>query len=211
MRCTLDYLGRSDIGDDKTREWFVSVNRSQLSGLFRRVWSVAVTAGPETTRKLHRQGSINQANLAPTVGTSALHHKEDKNNSIDGLAAFSWGKIEPRAFVFAFSQVDKMLFYVSHILFLSDWAGFILWRSSRGFHEAHFRKSMWFVWECVKLWAAPVVVMLFFCSGRTQINIDFKIRKIPRQALTSTHLIYSHPNCKPKDLLPHSCFTLNPI
>lgn len=45
-----------------------------------------------------------------------------------------------------------------------------------------------------------------FGSRRTKSKIDFKIRKIPRHTFTSAHLIYSHPNYKSSDLLPHSLF-----
>lgn len=58
--------------------------------------------------------------MALTLGTSALHRWEDKNNSIDELDALSLGKTEPRAVVFSFSQEHKMLFYVSDLSYLSD-------------------------------------------------------------------------------------------
>lgn len=50
-----------------------------------------------------------------------------------------------------------------------------------------------------------------FGSRRTKSEIDFKIKKIPRHAFTSAHLIYSHPNYKSSDLLPHSLFILDCI
>lgn len=122
----------------------------------------------------------------------------------------SLGKTEPKAVLFSFSQDHKMLFYVSDLSYLSDRASFI-WRQSSLWISC-FRKSMCFVWECFNLWAAPVQLCCFWLkNSRTKSKIDFKIRKIPRHAFTSAHLIYSHPNWKSSDLLPHSLFILDHI